>query len=61
MRQISRWYDLQIYYEGNVGSKAFAGAISRKNNVSEVLKMLELTGGIQFHIEERKITVKNID
>lgn len=61
MRQISRWYDLQVVYEGNVGNKGFAGAISRKNNVSEVLKMLELTGGIQFKIEDRKITVKSTD
>jgi transmembrane sensor len=61
MRQISRWYDLDVYYEGNVGEKSFAGTISRKNNVSEVLKMLELTGGIQFRIEERKITVRNTD
>ncbi|CAG5003189.1 hypothetical protein DYBT9275_03089 [Dyadobacter sp. CECT 9275] len=61
MRQISRWYDLDVHYEGNVERKAFAGTISRKNNVSEVLKMLELTGGIQFRIEDRKITVKNTD
>lgn len=61
MRQISRWYDLDVRYEGNVERKSFAGTISRKNNVSEVLKMLEMTGGIQFRIEDRKITVKNTD
>lgn len=61
MRQISRWYDLDVKYEGNVERKSFAGTISRKNNVSEVLKMLELTGGIQFRIEDRRITVKNTD
>lgn len=61
MRQISRWYDLDVRYEGNVERKSFAGTISRKNNVSEVLKMLELTGGIQFRIDDRKITVKNTD
>nr|WP_295930597.1 FecR family protein [uncultured Dyadobacter sp.] len=61
MRQISRWYDLDVKYEGNVERKSFAGTISRKNNVSEVLKMLELTGGIQFRIDDRRITVKNTD
>ncbi|SDG19780.1 FecR family protein [Dyadobacter soli] len=61
MRQISRWYDLDVRYEGNVERKSFAGTISRKNNVSEVLKMLEMTGGIQFRIDDRKITVKNTD
>ena len=61
MRQISRWYDVDVKYEGNVERKSFAGTISRKNNVSEVLKMLEMTGGIQFRIDDRKITVKNTD
>lgn len=61
MRQISRWYDLDVKYEGNVERKSFAGTISRKNNVSEVLKMLELTGGIQFRIDDRRITVRNTD
>lgn len=61
MRQISRWYDLDVKYEGNVERKSFAGTISRKNNVSEVLKMLEMTGGIQFRIDDRKITVRNTD
>ena len=61
MRQISRWYDLDVVYAGNVEKMAFVGTISRKNNVSEVLKMLEMTGGIQFRIEDRKILVKHIE
>ena len=59
MRQIARWYDLDIEYQGNVGDKSFAGAISRKKNVSEVLKMLELTGDIHFSIDNKKIIVHN--
>ncbi len=58
MRQIARWYNVEIVYEGNVDNKAFAGTISRKKNVSEVLKMLELTGGIRFLVEGNKIIVK---
>ena len=58
MRQIARWYDVKIVYEGDVGDKSFAGAIPRRKNISEVLKMLELTGGIRFTIEGRTITVK---
>ena len=61
MRQISRWYDLHVDYEGNVGKKHLPGLFPVKNNVSEVLKMLELTGGIQFRIEDRKITVRSVD
>lgn len=60
MRQISRWYAVEIEYEGNVGEKIFAGAISRKESAAEVLKYLELTGGIRFETEGSKIKVKAI-
>jgi len=57
MRQISRWYDVDIVYAGNVTEKAFGGAIARNKNISEVLNLLELTGSIHFTVEGKKITV----
>lgn len=60
MRQIARWYDVEVTYEGNVDGKSFAGVIPRKKNVSEVLQMMELTGGIHFSIEGRTIIVKTV-
>jgi len=57
MRQIARWYDVEVEYEGNVSDKAFNVAISRASNASEVLKFLALTGSIHFAIEGRKIKV----
>jgi len=60
MRQISRWYAVEVEYEGNVGEKVFMGAISRKESASEVLKYLELTGGIGFEIKGNRIKVKAI-
>lgn len=57
MRQVSRWYDVNISYEGNVPSGHFTGKIARSNNVSKVLSLLELTGGVQFKITEREIQV----
>lgn len=57
MRKISRWYDVEVRYTGNLSDKSFAGSISRYEQVSEVLKMLELTGTIHFKIEGRRITV----
>ncbi|SMC61755.1 FecR family protein [Pedobacter nyackensis] len=60
MKQVSRWYDVEIAYE-NEGLKKelFGGSISRFSEVSKVLKMLELTGHIHFIIneKERRITV----
>lgn len=50
MRQISRWYNLEVKYEGNIPEKVFGGKISRTRNVSEVLEILESTGSIRFKI-----------
>lgn len=57
MRQISRWYDVEIVYSGDVPEKRFGGTLSREENVSKVLRYLEMTGSIHFKIEGKKITV----
>ncbi len=57
MRKVSRWYNVDIVYHGNLNNKDFVGTISRNKNVSELLKMLELTGAIHFSIDGRRITV----
>ncbi len=57
LRQISRWYDAEIIYEGTPPSKTVTGQISRDVKVSNVLKMLELTGKVGFRIENNKVIV----
>ncbi len=57
MRKVSRWYNVEVSYSGNMSNKDFAGTISRDKNVSELLEMLELTGAVKFKIEGRRITV----
>lgn len=57
MRQVSRWYNVEVVYKGNISKKVFTGSISRYENVSKVLEMLELTNLVHFKIEERRITV----
>lgn len=57
MRKISRWYDLEVIYEGNVNDQDLAGSVSCFKNVSEVLNTLELTGLVHFKMEGRRITV----
>ena len=56
MNQISRWYDVSIEYRGAVPENHFGGYISRNSQLSQVLKMLELSG-VKFLIEEKKIIV----
>jgi len=56
MRQLSRWYDTEVIFEGEPPDKEFVGSISRNVNASGVLKMLAFAG-VQFRIENRKIIV----
>jgi transmembrane sensor len=56
MRQIARWYDVDIVYAGQVSDRRFGGEISRTSNVSEVLKILE-ESKVHFKIEEKRIIV----
>jgi transmembrane sensor len=57
MREIARWYDVDVEYQGRT-NEHFTGAISRSVNASEVFKMLELTGAVHFTIEGKKIIVR---
>jgi len=56
MRQIARWYDVDIEYKGSVGMQ-FTGQITRNNNVSKVLEMLELTEEVKFKVEGKHVIV----
>ena len=57
MKVISRWYDIDVVYKGDVTNKTFGGTISRFENFEKLLKTLELTGAIQFKIEGRRVIV----
>ena len=56
MRQLARWYDLDVYYEKQVTEKFYV-KMNRNTNVSNVFKILETTGGVHFKIEGKKIMV----
>lgn len=56
LRQISRWYDFNVVYNGDVNLH-FTGQLSRNDNVSGIFKKLALTGEVQFKIEGKKIIV----
>lgn len=56
MRQISRWYDLDVEYTGKVPHRLFTGRIPRSAKLSQVLKVLELSD-INFKVKDKKIIV----
>jgi len=57
MRQISRWYDVDISYKGTIEDAEFGGSISRSKNINEILSVLETTKGVHFELEGRRILV----
>ncbi|SDM34896.1 FecR protein [Daejeonella rubra] len=60
MREVERWYDVELVYEGNMPKDEFTGFISNEVNISAVLKILEQSGGVKFSVKGKKIKVKMI-
>ncbi len=58
MRQLERWYDIEVSYAPNVSKEEYIGTITRFSNISAVLNMLERTGTVRFEIKGRKVLVK---
>ena len=57
MRMIKRWYNVEVIYASSLPDVTFGGKVSRFQNVSNVLRVLERTGGVHFKIEDKKIYV----
>ncbi|PSL24966.1 FecR family protein [Chitinophaga ginsengisoli] len=58
MRQIARWYDVEVEYK-EIPDKKFSGTIPRNVNASQVFKILELTGNVHFTIDGNKVIVRS--
>jgi transmembrane sensor len=59
LKKIARWYDVEIDYAENwvPSGLYYNGTVSKYKNASQVLKKLELSGGVRFQIEGRRIMV----
>lgn len=58
MRKIERWYDVSVEFEGERPTDKFTGTVSRFDQLSSVLNLLELTGNVHFKIEGRRVLVR---
>jgi len=57
MRQVERWYNVEVIYSDSIAHERFGGGVSRFDSVAKLLKSLEATGKVHFKIEGRKIYV----
>ncbi|MFA4868557.1 MAG: FecR domain-containing protein [Pedobacter sp.] len=56
LRQLSRWYDIEIKYSNGIPKRSFTGDISRSLNLSDALDILKYLK-VSFKIEGRSLTV----
>src|SRR5690606_34500324 len=57
MLRIARWYDIEVDFQHVDKTQVFSGTISKFEDVKSVLNLLELTGGVHFKIQQKKIIV----
>ncbi len=56
MRQVARWYDVSVVFNGNFTDDKFYGEISRSSSLNDVIKILKLSN-VNFEVRDRKIIV----
>jgi hypothetical protein len=58
MRQIARWYNVEVRYEGNVGDIELGGEIGRNLTLKQLLNGLQ-DKDIHFSLQDRLLTVSH--
>lgn len=57
MRQLARWYDVNVKFNGPVPDKHYTGSIRKQSTLSQALHILK-TAGIQYTIAGKEIIVE---
>jgi ferric-dicitrate binding protein FerR (iron transport regulator) len=59
MRQVARWYDVEVIYKRSLDSNDHLFfEVTRNTNLSDVLRVLNLAGGARYSIQDKKIIVQ---
>ncbi len=58
LREISRWYNIDVEYKGKQPDFTISGEVSRQADLSAVLKMLKLLD-IRYELQGRKLIISN--
>ncbi|MBD1423731.1 FecR domain-containing protein [Sphingobacterium chuzhouense] len=56
MSQISRWYDVDVMYKGNIPHESFTGKMSRQLSLLTVLELLNVSN-VNVQIQDKKLIV----
>ena len=58
MRQLARWYDVEIVYLDDVSAISFTGSLSRSAPLTDILEDIALTESVNLKLEGRRIIVR---
>lgn len=60
MKKIARWYDVEVVYQLTAtNNQTYTGTISRSDNISKVLSVLEEIGSLKLKVQGKRILVSN--
>lgn len=57
LRQLSRWYDVQVDYT-DIPNETLSARVRRDKNISSVLTAISKTTGLDFYISERRMILR---
>lgn len=58
MKQVERWYDITVKFEGDLPEKQFNGKIPRNVTLAELMEILSFYDDMQSYIDGTTITIK---
>jgi transmembrane sensor len=58
MRKVARWYDIQVVYESSLPKDKLGGTLSRYQDVSKILDVMQRTGLFKFRIKGKTAYVR---
>jgi ferric-dicitrate binding protein FerR (iron transport regulator) len=56
LRQVMRWYDVEVDYQGNIPERFFTAIISRDKTLTGVLEILKLSD-IDYKLDGKKLVI----
>lgn len=60
MRELALWYDVEVEYRnGALKSERFTGSLPRSESIMEILKKIERTTYVHFHVAGNRIIIGN--
>ncbi|NML22582.1 FecR family protein [Pseudoflavitalea sp. G-6-1-2] len=58
MKELARWYDVELKYEGDISDKELEGGFPRDKELQKVLEILESVADVKFELKGKLLTIR---